>query len=118
LLITAVCGCFRQHYRRGLFLRVTSHEMQDPADRTVAGSDAEAQDCRDRDQERDDDHDLVQAQTDLSYDACLGTLDVKKAVFVYFFFSAFQIVRDTARPQNGQKLMGYRFGRSSGERTA
>lgn len=24
----------------------------------------------------------------------------------HFFFSAFQMVRETARPQNGQKLMG------------
>jgi hypothetical protein len=37
---------------------------------------------------------------------------------LYFFFSAFQMVRETARPQNGQKLIGYRFGLSSGERTA
>ena len=36
----------------------------------------------------------------------------------YFFFSAFQTVREIARPQNGQKLIGYKFGRSSGERTA
>ncbi len=36
----------------------------------------------------------------------------------YFFFSAFQMVREIARPQNGQKFMGYRFGRSSVERTA
>jgi hypothetical protein len=28
------------------------------------------------------------------------------AFVAYFFFSAFQIVRDTARPQKGQKLMG------------
>lgn len=36
----------------------------------------------------------------------------------YFFFSAFQMVRDRARPQNGQKLIGNKLGRSSGDRTA
>ena len=38
--------------------------------------------------------------------------------FDYFFFSAFHTVREIARPQNGQKLIRYRLGRSSGERTA
>ena len=40
------------------------------------------------------------------------------AFVAYFFFSAFHIVRDTALPQKGQKLMGYKRGRSSGERSA
>lgn len=36
----------------------------------------------------------------------------------YFFFSAFHTVREIARPQNGQKFIKNKLGRSSGERTA
>src|SRR4029077_10019968 len=36
----------------------------------------------------------------------------------HFFFSAFHTVREIARPQNGQKFIRYKLGRSSGERTA
>jgi hypothetical protein len=67
--------------------------------------------------------DTVVTSVCLSFDAWARGLvvpdsDIQAPQIRYFFFSAFHTVREMARPQNGQKFMAYKFGLSSGERTA